>query len=65
MSREKLLPTFQSSCLFWLPAQAANFLVVPPSLRVIYVGTCSLLWVNILCVLKRGQEEDGQEKEQR
>ena len=65
MSREKLLPTFQSSCLFWLPAQAANFLVVPPSLRVIYVGTCSLLWVNILCVLKRGQEEAGQEKEQR
>ena len=41
-----------------MPAQALNFLVVPPGLRVIYVGTCSLLWVNILCVLKRGKEEE-------
>merc|ERR1711953_1083073 len=56
--REKLIPTFQSSCLFWMPAQALNFLVVPPGLRVVYVGTCSLLWVNILCVLKRGKEEE-------
>ena len=39
-----------------MPAQAVNFLLVPPGLRVVYVGTCSLLWVNILCVLKRGNE---------
>ena len=57
MSREKLVPTFQSSCMFWLPAQAVNFLLIPPNLRVIYVGTCSLLWVNILCVLKREEAD--------
>ena len=57
MSREKLVPTFQSSCMFWLPAQAVNFILIPPSLRVIYVGTCSLLWVNILCVLKREEAD--------
>ena len=48
------MTTFQSSCLFWMPAQAVNFLLVPPGLRVVYVGTCSLLWVNILCLIKRG-----------
>ena len=52
--REKFVTTFQSSCLFWMPAQAVNFLLVPAGLRVVYVASCSLLWVNILCLIKRG-----------
>ena len=40
--------------MFWMPAQAVNFLLVPQGLRVVYVATCSLLWVNILCLIKRG-----------
>ncbi|KAJ6647104.1 Mpv17-like protein [Pseudolycoriella hygida] len=51
--REKFLPTFARSCLFWLPAQSMNFLFIPPRFRVIYVGTCSFIWVNILCWVKR------------
>ena len=58
--REKLIPTFQSSCMFWLPAQALNFLLIPQHLRVVYVGTCSLLWVNILCIIKRGVVEEDE-----
>ena len=54
--REKLVPTFQASCLFWLPAQALNFLLVPQAMRVVYVGTCSLMWVNVLCVIKRNDK---------
>ncbi|XP_037033515.1 mpv17-like protein [Bradysia coprophila] len=53
--KEKFLPTFARSCLFWLPAQSMNFLFVPPRFRVIYVGSCSFLWVNILCWVKRQQ----------
>ena len=57
-----MVPTFQSSCLFWLPAQLVNFLIVPQHLRVVYVGTCSLLWVNILCIIKRGAGDEGEEE---
>ncbi|KAL3275781.1 hypothetical protein HHI36_020526 [Cryptolaemus montrouzieri] len=51
--KQKFLPTFKNSCMFWLPAQTMNFLVVPPAFRVVYVGTCSFAWVNILCWIKR------------
>lgn len=51
--KEKFLPTFQRSCLFWLPAQTVNFLLIPPHLRVVYMGCASFLWVNILCYVKR------------
>ncbi|XP_022197909.1 mpv17-like protein isoform X2 [Nilaparvata lugens] len=50
--KQKFIPTFKSSCGFWLPAQTINFLLVPPAARVVYVGTCSFLWLNILCLLK-------------
>ena len=46
--------------MFWLPAQALNFLLIPQHLRVVYVGTCSLLWVNILCIIKRGVVEEDE-----
>ncbi|CAO1422951.1 unnamed protein product [Diamesa serratosioi] len=51
--KNKFIPTFARSCLFWLPAQTVNFIFVPPPLRVVYIGTCSFVWVNILCWVKR------------
>ncbi|XP_065343867.1 mpv17-like protein isoform X2 [Cloeon dipterum] len=51
--RNKIIPTFKSSCMFWLPAQSLNFLLVPPAARVVYVGSCAFIWVNILCWFKR------------
>lgn len=51
--KEKFVPTFARSCLFWLPAQTINFVFIPPQFRVVYVGTCSLIWANILCWVKR------------
>lgn len=51
--REKFVPTFARSCMFWLPAQTVNFMLLPPKFRVIYVGLCALVWVNILCWIKR------------
>ena len=44
--------------MFWMPAQALNFALVPQTMRVVYIGTCSFLWVNILCILKR-EEKTG------
>lgn len=55
--RNKFISTFARSCLFWLPAQTVNFIFVPPPLRVVYIGTCSFLWVNILCWVKRQNVE--------
>lgn len=53
--RDKFLPTFERSCLFWLPAQTFNFVLIPPRYRVIYMGVCGFIWVNILCWIKRQQ----------
>ncbi|XP_044760013.1 mpv17-like protein [Coccinella septempunctata] len=51
--KQKYLVTFKNSCMFWLPVQSLNFLVIPSSLRVLYVGICSFAWINILCWIKR------------
>uniref|UniRef100_A0A336MAQ7 CSON014526 protein n=1 Tax=Culicoides sonorensis TaxID=179676 RepID=A0A336MAQ7_CULSO len=64
--QQKFVPTFARSCLFWLPAQTANFIFIPPQFRVIYVGACAFAWVNILCWVKRqnfDEEETKLEKE--
>ena len=58
----KILSKFKASCMFWMPAQALNFALVPQTMRVVYIGTCSFLWVNILCILKR-EEKTGDEDE--
>jgi len=52
--REKFIPTALTSCVFWVPAQAINFKFLPPQARVIYIGCCTFLWANVLCVIKRG-----------
>jgi len=50
--REKFWPTFALDCLFWLPTQAVNFALVPPPLRVVFIGVACFFWLNILCVVK-------------
>lgn len=61
--REKFLPTFTRSCIFWLPAQTLNFVMVAPRFRVIYMGVCGFIWVNILCWIKRQPNELESESE--
>ncbi|XP_043271246.1 PXMP2/4 family protein 4 isoform X1 [Venturia canescens] len=51
--RMKFVKTFQTSCLYWIPVQFVNFLLIPPALRVLYVSVAAFCWVNILCYLKR------------
>ena len=51
--REKFVPTYAVGLLFWVPAQALNFAVLPTRLRVTYVGLCTYVEVNILAVMRR------------
>ncbi|XP_067130791.1 mpv17-like protein [Centruroides vittatus] len=53
--KQKWLPSYKLSCCFWLPTQAINFFLVPAYLRVVFVGSASFVWVNVLCILKRMQ----------
>ncbi|XP_023013662.2 mpv17-like protein isoform X1 [Leptinotarsa decemlineata] len=53
--RNKFGQTFKSSCMFWIPAQTINFIMIPPMYRVTYIGLCSFAWINILCCFKRSQ----------
>ena len=51
--RDKFVPTYAIGLVFWVPAQAFNFAVLPTRLRVIYVGFCTYVEVNILAVMRR------------
>ena len=51
--RSSYLALFQKQVYFWLPAQAFNFVLLPTRFRVLYVGACSFLWLNLLCWIKR------------
>lgn len=51
--KQKFIPTFKTSCVFWMPAQAINFMLVPQAARVTYVGLCSFIWISMLCWIKR------------
>ncbi|XP_061396218.1 mpv17-like protein [Musca vetustissima] len=59
--RQKFIPTFEKSCMFWLPAQLFNFVLIAPRFRVIYMGVCGFVWVNILCWIKRQQANNDTE----
>lgn len=61
--KQKFLPTFGRSCMFWLPAQMFNFVLIPPKFRVIYMGVCGFVWVNILCWIKRQQTKTTEQSE--
>ncbi|XP_076649531.1 PXMP2/4 family protein 4-like [Halictus rubicundus] len=51
--KAKFLQTFKTSCMYWLPVQFFNFLLIPPPLRVSFVSVAAFCWVNILCYVKR------------
>ncbi|CAL4101534.1 unnamed protein product [Meganyctiphanes norvegica] len=51
--RQKIFKTFVTASVFWVPASLINFKFLPPQARVIYVGICQLIWVSILCAIKR------------
>ncbi|XP_073836889.1 mpv17-like protein [Musca autumnalis] len=59
--KQKFLPTFERSCMFWLPAQLFNFVLIAPRFRVIYMGVCGFIWVNILCWIKRQQTHNSRD----
>ena len=46
-----------------MPAQAVNFAFVPDTLRVVYIATASFFWINILCLIKRGQQQEPKKVE--
>ncbi|XP_012140194.1 mpv17-like protein isoform X1 [Megachile rotundata] len=50
--KAKFLQTFKTSCMYWLPVQFLNFLLIPATLRVSFVSVAAFCWVNILCYLK-------------
>ena len=55
--REKLIPTFLSSCMFWMPAQAVNFILIPNQVNNnVHWLTYSLtnyLWIRQYGILKQ------------
>ncbi|XP_026675395.1 uncharacterized protein LOC108632381 [Ceratina calcarata] len=50
--KAKFVQTFKTSCMYWLPVQFLNFLLIPPAFRVSFVSIAAFCWVNILCYLK-------------
>ncbi|XP_037093775.1 mpv17-like protein [Pollicipes pollicipes] len=48
-----LLAAVNKQVYFWVPAQIVNFVFLPASVRVAFVGVCSFVWINILCWVKR------------
>lgn len=51
--RKKIIPTFLTASVFWVPVSLINFRFLPPRARVVFVGTCQVIWVSILCWFKR------------
>ncbi len=63
--RRKFWPTYFLDCLFWVPVQAVNFWLVPPTFRVLFLGVAGFVWLNVLCIIKNienyvgcGEEDD-------
>ncbi|XP_068217913.1 mpv17-like protein [Palaemon carinicauda] len=51
--KKKFGPTFLTGCVYWLPAMALNFWLMPNSMRVLFLGVCTFIWVNFICWYKR------------
>lgn len=58
---DKFFLTYSVSCIFWLPAQAFNFKVIPPKYRILYNGVMGFVWAFILCIIKRQGEDEGKD----
>ncbi|XP_064644178.1 mpv17-like protein [Lineus longissimus] len=50
--KEKALTAYIADIFFWLPVQTANFFLIPPHLRVVYMSFAALGWSTILCFIK-------------
>ena len=63
--RLKFPAAFAADCVFWIPVQAANFMLVPPTHRVTFIGVMAFVWLNILCVIKNVESylDDGDDGE--
>ncbi|KAL7640953.1 UNVERIFIED_CONTAM: hypothetical protein RMT77_008090 [Armadillidium vulgare] len=57
--KKKIVPTFLVASVFWVPANLLNFRFLAPQYRVVFVGSCQIIWVSILCWFKR---QDYQKK---
>ncbi|XP_041986968.1 mpv17-like protein [Aricia agestis] len=55
--KEKYWKTFLANQAFWIPAQTINFFFLPSNLRVVYVASASMIWINVLCFIKRQKVE--------
>ena len=51
--KSKLAPTVVFSILLWVPAQAFNFMFLPPKMRVVYIAIVTFLEMNVLALMKR------------
>ena len=51
--KSKVLPTFVLGSCFWIPAQSANFRLVPPKYRVTVIGCLTFVELNCLCLFRR------------
>jgi len=51
--KQKFLTTFVTASAFWVPANFINFRLLPPHMRVVFVGGCQIVWVSTLCYLKK------------
>ena len=62
--RLKFPAAFAADCVFWIPVQAANFMLVPPTHRVTFIGVMAFVWLNILCVIKNVESylDDGDDE---
>lgn len=54
--KKKYVPTFVLESMFWIPAQAVNFALVPARFRVIFLSIISFTWLNMLCIIKSIEE---------
>ena len=55
----KFPPVYLADCAFWIPVQAVNFAYVPPTLRVLYIGVMSFIWLNFLCFARDFKKTDN------
>jgi hypothetical protein len=51
--RQKFVPTYFLSMVFWIPMQTINFGYVSSKRRVLFIAGCTYVEVNVLCFLKR------------
>ena len=54
----KFPPVYLADCAFWIPVQAVNFAYVPATLRVLYIGVMSFIWLNFLCFARDFKKSD-------